>query len=80
MDNFDEYFVEVVPPGMAKLKTKKAVLSRFKITKDGRFLHHPVGQDHFRAKKSGKRRRHTRGLVELSPSDAKVLKKYLPYL
>lgn len=63
-----------------KLKTKKAVLKRFKVTKDGRFLHRRIGQDHFHAKKSGKQRRKTHRLIELSPSDTKILKRYLPYL
>lgn len=63
-----------------KLKTNKGVRDRFKVTKDGRFLYKPAGQDHFRAKKSGKRIRAKRHFVELSKSNVKKLRRMLPYL
>lgn len=64
---------------MPKLKTNKSVRSRFKLTKTGKMLRRPIGQDHFRGKKSGKFRRRVRKYVPVSKADAKVLKRYLPY-
>jgi len=61
------------------MKTRKSITKRFKITKSGKVLHRPVGQDHFRAKKSGKKIRQTRGWVELDKSMAKKIKKMLKY-
>ena len=39
----------------------KALLKRFKITRSGKMLHQPTGQNHFLAKKSGNSRRAKRG-------------------
>ncbi len=63
-----------------KLKTNKAVLKRFKITATGKIMRRKAGQDHFNAKESGKKRRMKRKLVQVAPSEAKILKRYLPYL
>ncbi len=62
-----------------KLKTRKAIVKRFKITKRGRFLHKPVGQSHFNAKQTGKKRRGKRKLKELSRVEVKQLKRLLRY-
>ncbi len=62
-----------------KPKTRKSVLKRFKITKAGKVLRRVTGQMHYRAKNSGKRRRALRRLVEMSPQDAKKIKKSLTY-
>jgi len=59
------------------MKTRKSILKRFKITKSGKVLHRPVGQDHFRAKKSRKKIRQTRKWVELDKGVAKKIKKML---
>ena len=59
------------------MKTKKAVAKRFKITKTGKVLRRAVGQNHFRAKKTGDKRRKGRKWVELSKVDAKKIKKLL---
>lgn len=61
------------------MKTRKSIIKRFKITKSGKVLHRPVGQDHYRAKKSGKKIRRTRKWIELSGSAAKKIKKMLKY-
>jgi len=58
-------------------KTRKAVKKRFKITKTGKVLRRLSGQDHFRAKKSGKRIRKGRGWIEVPKAEAKKLKKLL---
>ncbi|PIQ92661.1 MAG: 50S ribosomal protein L35 [Parcubacteria group bacterium CG11_big_fil_rev_8_21_14_0_20_39_14] len=59
------------------MKTRKSILKRFKITKTGKILHRPIGQDHFRAKKSGKKIRQTRKLVKLSKADSRKIRKLL---
>lgn len=61
------------------MKTRKSIVKRFKITKSGKILHRPVGQDHFRAKKSRKKIRQTRKWVELDKVMAKKIKKMLKY-
>ena len=62
---------------MAKLKTKKAITKRFKITKTGKILRRPIGLDHYRAKKSGKKIRKLRKWVDVSKSEAKNIKKLI---
>lgn len=58
-------------------KTKKAILKRFRITKTGKILRRMSGQNHYRAKKTGERKRKGRKWVALSKTEAKRLKKYL---
>jgi len=62
---------------MPKLKTRKAVLKRFKLTKTGKVLRRGVGQDHYRMKKSGKKKRKMRKWIKLSKPDAKKMRKLL---
>jgi len=57
------------------MKAKQAILKRFKITKTGKVLRRPVGQNHFRAKKSGKRIRKSRKWVVVSKWEAKMIKR-----
>jgi len=59
------------------MKTRKSIVKRFKITKSGKVLHRPLNQDHFRAKKSSKKIRASRGWVELEKGMAKRIKKRL---
>lgn len=61
------------------MKVRKSILKRFKFTKSGKVLHLPIGQDHYRAKKSGDTIRKKRKWVELDKSIAKKLKKLLYY-
>lgn len=62
---------------MPKLKTRKSLTKRFKITKTGKILRRYTGLDHYRAKKSGKKIRQSRKWVEVSKSEAKKIKKLL---
>ncbi|MEK7519183.1 MAG: 50S ribosomal protein L35 [Patescibacteria group bacterium] len=57
------------------MKTRKSILKRFKITKTGKILRRPTGQDHYRAKKSGGEVRKSRKWVHVSKPEAKKLKK-----
>ena len=58
-------------------KPRKSILKRFKITKTGKVLRRAIGQDHFRAKKTGKQKRQTRKWVKASKSDTKKIKKLI---
>jgi len=59
------------------MKTRKSILKRFKITKTGKILRRPVGQDHYRAKKSGKKIRQLRKWILVSKSEKKKIKQLL---
>ncbi|MBI2624866.1 MAG: 50S ribosomal protein L35 [Candidatus Nealsonbacteria bacterium] len=59
------------------MKTRKSFLKRFKITKTGKILRRHTGQNHFRAKKSGKRIRATRKWVMVSKNEVKRIKKLI---
>ncbi len=58
-------------------KTKKALVKRFKITKTGKILRRLSGQDHYRAKKTGQRRRKGRKWIAISKSETKKIKRFL---
>lgn len=64
---------------MSKRKTRKSILKRFKITKTGKILRRKAGQNHYRVKKSGRKKRILRKWVPLSESEAKKIKKLLYY-
>lgn len=59
------------------MKTRKSLSKRFKITKTGKILRRPTGQDHYRMKKTGDRKRKGRKWVKLSRPEAKLIKKLL---
>ena len=59
------------------MKTRKSIKKRFKITRQGKVLRRAVGQNHFRAKKSGKKKRQTRKWVKVSGPLAKRIKKLM---
>ncbi len=58
-------------------KTKKALIKRFKITKTGKILRKMSGQNHYRSKKTGEKKRKGRKWIALSKPEAKKLKKFL---
>jgi len=58
-------------------KTKKALVKRFKITKNGKILRRITGQNHYRSKKTGEQKRKGRKWVALSKTEAHRIKKYL---
>jgi len=65
---------------MTKLKTKKALSKRIKITGKKKLLKRRTHQDHLNAKDSGNRTRRKRETHELSSSNKKVVKRLLPSL
>ncbi|MBM3250914.1 MAG: 50S ribosomal protein L35 [Candidatus Nealsonbacteria bacterium] len=59
------------------MKTRKSITKRFKITKTGKILRRATGQNHFQAKKSGKRIRQSRKWLLASKPLAKKIKKMI---
>ena len=59
------------------MKTKKALIKRFKITKNGKILRRVSGQNHYRSKKTGEWKRKGRKWVPLAKNEAKRIKKFL---
>jgi len=59
---------------MPKIKTRKAIAKRFRVTKSGSVMKKYCGQDHFNARNPGKITRKKRSDVELSPSFHKTVK------
>ncbi|PIR91619.1 50S ribosomal protein L35 [bacterium (Candidatus Gribaldobacteria) CG_4_10_14_0_2_um_filter_41_16] len=57
------------------MKTRKALVKRFKVTKTGKILRKIGGQNHYRSKKSGKVIRQKRKMIEAPKALAKKLRK-----
>jgi len=64
---------------MPKLKTHRGAAKRFKKTASGKFLRAAAFKRHILTSKSTKRKRHLRGLTEVSEQDQARLRKMLPY-
>lgn len=62
-----------------KLKTVKAIVKRFKITKTKKVIRRIAGQDHFNAPERGKVTRAKRKIAGISIADARNIKKAIPY-
>jgi large subunit ribosomal protein L35 len=63
-----------------KLKTNKSARKRFRITSTGKVLRRPVGQDHFNARSTGKKKRLKRRWLVVSKAEARAIKRLLPYV
>lgn len=59
------------------IKTRKSILKRIKITKSGKILRRPVGQNHFNVKASGKKTLAKRRLKKFSAANLKTIRKLL---
>ena len=64
---------------MPKLKTKSGAKKRFKLTATGKVMAAQSGKQHGMIKRSNKQIRNKRGTRTLSPADAKIVKKFIPY-
>ena len=64
---------------MPKLKTRKAVAKRFKLTKRGKIKRMKAGKSHILTKKARSRKRHLRKATLVSSSFLKRVKRQLPY-
>jgi len=62
-----------------KLKTKKSLSKRVKISAKGQFLRRCAGKSHLLSGKSKKRKRRLSKPTVLSKGDKKLLKKGMPY-
>jgi len=62
---------------MTKLKTRKALLKRIKITGRGKFMKRHTHQDHINAKDSGNKTRNKRKETGVSSSYRKIIKESL---
>ncbi len=66
---------------MPKLKTKKGVAKRFKLTKKGKVKYKPCGKSHLLTCKTTKRKRSLRKSTILkNKQKIKYLKRLLPYV
>ncbi|MCM8788908.1 MAG: 50S ribosomal protein L35 [Candidatus Omnitrophica bacterium] len=64
---------------MPKLKARKAVAKRFKITATGKVKHYRCGKSHILTKKTAKRKRRLAKPKILKGKKAQMVKKMLPY-
>ena len=63
---------------MPKMKTKSSAKKRFKVTASGKIKVGQMGKQHGMIKRSKKFIRNARGTMTLSPSDASIVRRYLP--
>ncbi len=59
------------------MRTRKSIAKRFRVTKNGKILRRPTGQNHFRMKKSSKERSRGRKWVELSKAESRVIRRLI---
>ena len=64
---------------MPKMKTKSGVKKRFRLTASGKVRRNQAGKRHGMIKRTNKQIRNQRGTTIASDSDAKIVKKFLPY-
>ncbi|MEQ1715553.1 MAG: 50S ribosomal protein L35 [Hyphomicrobium sp.] len=64
---------------MPKMKTKSGAKKRFKMTGTGKVKAGQAGKRHGMIKRTAKFVQTARGTGVLSDSDAKIVKKYMPY-
>jgi large subunit ribosomal protein L35 len=64
---------------MPKLKTKSGAKKRFKMTATGKVKVQAQGKRHGMIKRTAKFVRTARGTMVLNDSDARIVKKYMPY-
>ena len=65
---------------MPKIKTSRAAAKRFKLTGTGKLKRNKAYKSHILTKKSTKRKRNLRKATITDPTNAKNMKKILPYL
>jgi large subunit ribosomal protein L35 len=64
---------------MPKMKTKSGAKKRFHMTGTGKIVSAHAGKRHGMIKRTKKQIRNLRGTDVLSESDAKIVKRFLPY-
>jgi len=58
---------------MPKIKTHKATVKRFTITKNKKLRRRKAGQDHFNARESGKVKRNKRRDIDMSKTQGRII-------
>ena len=64
---------------MPKLKTKKGIRKRFRITKSGKIKHGKAGKGHLNSSKQEERKRKLKMPALVDKSQARMIKRMLPY-
>jgi large subunit ribosomal protein L35 len=64
---------------MPKLKTHRGAAKRFKKTASGKFKRTKAFKRHILTSKDKKSKRQMKGMVVVSPADARRIKRMLPY-
>ncbi|MBI5202187.1 MAG: 50S ribosomal protein L35 [Elusimicrobia bacterium] len=64
---------------MPKMKSHSGAKKRFRANAAGQFKHEHPGQRHLMAPLGGKRRRCLRGSSTLNNTDARTMRRFLPY-
>jgi len=64
---------------MPKLKTKKIVAKRFKVTGSGKIMRLHSRTSHLKSKESARTKRRKKGYEEVSKSFVKTVKRLMPY-
>lgn len=64
---------------MPKLKTKSSAKKRFSLTATGKVRRNYAGKNHGMIKRTNKQIRNQRGTTIMAKSDAKVVRKFIPY-
>ena len=64
---------------MPKIKTNRAAAKRFKVTGTGKLKRNKAYKSHILTKKSTKRKRNLRKATEVDATNAKMMKRILPY-
>lgn len=63
---------------MPKLKTNRGAAKRFRRTASG-YKHRQANRNHILTKKSTKRKRHLRPLLEVADADVPAVRRMMPY-
>ena len=64
---------------MPKLKTNKGVSKRFKRTANGGLKHRAANRSHLNTKMTSKKKRHLRGMDNISKVDISSINQQMPY-
>lgn len=64
---------------MPKMKTHSSSKKRYKVSGSGKIRRAQAFKKHILTKKTSKRKRNLRKIVELSPSNAKKVRQLIPY-
>ncbi|MDR1850646.1 MAG: 50S ribosomal protein L35 [Mycoplasmataceae bacterium] len=64
---------------MPKIKTKKAVAKRFKVTGSGKIMHKHTNRGHRAFGKTTKQKRQLKGSTEMNRASRRLIGRALPY-